>query len=148
TYINEEDFNFTVQEFAAALTNSQIISSYGSTLYAQVANGTLTDGDEAVYEVGGQEYTSYLVFNTVEYGYIHTAAPTTALTKIAISDPAYYLPAVRINAYQEDGFVNPTPKAEFNIDGTGAFLNSEGTSYPSYILGIQTLKGSVNLMID
>ena len=148
TYVNEEDFNFTVQEFDSASTNSQIIGSYGSSLYTQAANGTLTDGDEAVYEVASVEYTSYLVFNAVEYGYIHTAAPTTALTKIAISDPAYYLPAVRINAYQEDGYVNATPKAEFNIDGTGTFLNSDGTAYALNILGIQTLKGAVNLTID
>lgn len=148
TYINEEDFNFTVQEFPAASTNSQIIGSYGSQLYTQVANGTLTDGDEAIYEVGAIEYNSYLVFNTVDYGFIHIGAPTTTLTKIAISDPAYYLPAVRINAYQEDQFVNATPKAEFNIDGTGTFLNSDGTPYAVNILGIQTLKGSINLTID
>ena len=148
TYINEEDFGFTVQEFDNASTNSQVIGSYGSNLYAQVANGTITDGDEAVYKVSSVEYTSYLVFNTVDYGFIHTAAPTTALTKIAISDPAYYLPVVRINAYQEDGFVNATLKAEFNIDGTGTFLNSDGTAYAANILGIQTLKGSINLAID
>jgi len=147
-YINEENFNFTSQEFPAASTNSQIIGSYGSTLYSQFANGTLTNGDEAVYEVGGQEYTSYLVFNVADYGFIHTAAPTTLLTKIEISDPAYYLPAVRITAYEEDGFVNLTPKAEFNIDGTGVFLNSDGGSYLSNVLGIQTLKGSLNQMIS
>jgi hypothetical protein len=148
TYINEEDFTFTVQEFASASTNSQIIGSYGSSLYTQVANGTLTDGDEAVYEIGGQEYSSFLVFNAIEYGFIHTGAPTTNLNKIAISDPAYYLPAVRINAYQEDQFINATPKSEFNIDGTGLFLNSDGTSYAVNTLGIQTLKGSINLTID
>lgn len=148
TYINEEDFGFTVQETITASTISDIISSYGTTLFSQVANGTLTDGDEAVYQIGGQEYTSYLVFNTVDYGWIHTGTPTSNLNKIAISDPAYYLPAVRINAYEEDQFVNPTPKAEFSIDGTGVFLNSDGTAYVVNTLGIQTLKGSINQMID
>lgn len=148
TYINEEDFSSTTQEFIGASTNSQIIGSYGSGLYSQVANGTLTDGDEAVYEIAGQEYTSYLVFNAIEYGFIHTGAPTTNLNKIAISDPAYYLPAVRINAYQEDQFINATPRLEFDIDGTGLFLNSDGTTYAVNTLGIQTLKGSINLMID
>lgn len=148
TYINEEDFNFTVQEFESASSNSQIIGSYGSTLYTQNANGTLTDGDEAVYEVSAVEYTSYLVFNTVDYGYIHTAVPTALVNKIAISDPAYYLPAVRINAYQEDQFVNATPKSQFDIDGTGTFLNSAGSAYAANTLGIQTLKGSINKTID
>jgi len=148
TYINEEDFNFTVQEFDNASTNSQIIGSYGSGLYTQAANGTLTDGDEAVYEISSVEYSSYLVFNTVDYGFIHTGVPTTGVNKVAISDPAYYLPAVRINAYQEDSFVNATPKSEFNIDGAGAFLNSSGNTYSANTLGIQTLKGAINLGID
>jgi hypothetical protein len=147
-YINEENLNFTVQEFESSITNSQIISSYGSALYTQVGNGTLTDGDEAVYVVGGQEYNSYLIFNNIDYGFIHTAVPTAGLSKIAISDPAYYLPAVRINAYQEDQFVNATLKAEFNIDGTGLFLNSNAAPYAANILGVQTLKGSINLTID
>ena len=148
TYINEEDFNFTVQEFDNASTNSQIIGSYGSNLYTQAANGTLTDGDEAVYEISSVEYSSYLVFNTVDYGFIHTGVPTTGVNKVAISDPAYYLPVVRINAYQEDQFVNATPKSQFNIDGTGNFVNKAGGFYGLNTLGIQTLKGSINLMID
>ena len=147
TYINEGDFNFTVQEFESASTNGNIIGSYGSTLYSQFSNGTLTDGDEAVYD-DGTEYTSYLVFNATEYGFIHDAVPTAVADKVAISDPAYYIPAVRINPYQEDSFTNATPKAEFNIDSTGVFLNSDGTAYGSNILGIQTLKGALNLTID
>lgn len=148
TYINEEDFNFTVQEFDNASTNSQIIGSYGSNLYTQAANGTLTDGDEAVYEISSVEYSSYLVFNTVDYGFIHTGVPTTGVNKVAISDPAYYLPAIRINAYQEDSFVNATPKSQFNIDGTGNFVNKAGGFYGLNTLGIQTLKGAINLGID
>jgi hypothetical protein len=148
TYINEEDFNFTVQEFDNASTNSQIIGSYGSNLYTQAANGTLTDGDEAVYEISSVEYSSYLVFNTVDYGFIHTGVPTTGVNKVAISDPAYYLPVVRINAYQEDSFVNATPKSQFNIDGTGNFVNKAGGFYGLNTLGIQTLKGAINLGID
>lgn len=148
SYINEEDFGFTVHEFENASTNSQVIGSYGSNLYTQVSNGTLTDGDEAVYLVSGNEYESYLVFNSVDYGYIHTGAPTTSGNKFAISDPDYYIPAVRVNAYQEDSFVNATPKAEFNIDGPGIFLNSDSTAYAANVLGIQTLKGSINQTID
>lgn len=147
TYVNEEDFGFTVQETITASTVSDIISSYGTTLYSQFANGTLTNGDEAVYDDGTNEYTSYLVFNAIDYGFIHTGAPTTTLNKIAISDPAYYLPVVRITAYEEDQFINLTPKAQFSIDGTGVFLNSDGIAYAANTLGIQTLKGSLNQMI-
>lgn len=149
SYINEEDVNFTSQEFPIASTNSQIIGSYGSILFSQFANGTLTNGDEAVYEIGGVEYTNYLVFNAIDYGFIHIGAPTSSGNKVAISDPAYNLPAVRITAYEEDGFVNQTPAAEFNIDGTGIFYNSDGTTtYPVNTLGIQTLKGSLNQSVS
>jgi hypothetical protein len=147
-YINEEDINFTSQEFEAASTNSNIISSYGSSLFAQVANGVLTDGDKAAYRIGGSDYTSFLVFNTIGYGFIHTGSPTTVLNKVAISDPAYNLPVVRINAYEEDQFINLTPKAEFNIDGTGVFLSSDNVPYAAGRLGVQTLKGSINRMIN
>jgi hypothetical protein len=147
-YINEEDINFTSQEFEAASTNSNIISSYGSSLFAQVANGVLTDGDKAAYRIGGSDYTSFLVFNTIGYGFIHTGSPTTVLNKVAISDPAYNLPVVRVNAYEEDQFINLTPKAEFNIDGEGVFLSSDNVPYAAGRLGVQTLKGSINRMIN
>jgi hypothetical protein len=58
------------------------------------------------------------------------------------------LPAIRINAYQEDSFVNATPKSQFNIDGTGNFVNKAGGLYGLNTLGIQTLKGAINLGID
>ena len=148
TYINEDDFNFTVQEFDGASSNSQVIGSYGSSLYAAFSNGTVTDGDEAVYEVGGTQYTSFLVFNAADYGYIHTAVPTAGVDKIGISDPSYYLPSVRIVAYQEDGYVNLTPKSEFDIDGTGVFLDSNASALAANTLGVQTLKGALNLTID
>ena len=48
TYINESDFDFTVDELPLANPIAGIIGSYGSSLYTQFANGTLTDGDEAV----------------------------------------------------------------------------------------------------
>jgi len=146
TYINESDFNFTVQEYPN--TNTGIVGSYGSAMYTAFSNGTLTDGDEAVYEVGGTQYTSFLVFNAAEYGYIHTGVPTTAVDKIAISDPDYYLPVATVTAYEEDGFVNLTPRAQFDLDGTGVFLDSDGTALAANTLGVQTLKGALNLTID
>lgn len=146
TYINESDFNFTVQEYPA--TDTGIIGSYGSALYTAFSNGTLTDGDEAVYQVSGTDYTSYLVFNSADYEYIHTGVPTSGANKIAISDPDYYLPAATVTAYEEDGFVNPTPRAQFDLDGAGLFLDSDGTALAANTLGVQTLKGALNLTID
>lgn len=148
TYINESDFDFVAQEFPVASTNANIIGSYGSAMYTAFSNGTLTDGDEAVYEVGGTQYTSYLVFNSTEYGWIHTGVPTGAVNKVVISDSDYYLPAVRITPYQEDSFSNVTDKAEFDIDGSGLFLDSDGTALAANTLGIQTLKGSNNITYD
>ena len=154
TYINEADFNFVSDEFQQASATSGIIGSYGSTVQSKFASGVLTDGDEAVYEIGGQQYTSYLVMNAISYGFIHTAAITTALTKIAISDPAYFLPAVRITPYAEDSYTNVTPHSQFSIDDpAGVFAKSTSTAlqpdlYATGTLGVQTLKGALNLGID
>jgi hypothetical protein len=148
-YINEVDLGFISDENEQASTVAGIIGSYGSAVQTQFANGTLTDGDEAVYVKGGVQYTSYLVMNAVDYGFIHTAGPTTAASKIAISDSNYFLPGVRITPYQEDGFANLTPHAEFTMDSTGLFLKSDGTTYAALsCLNVQTLKGALNLGID
>jgi len=155
TYINEQDLGFVTDEAPLAdPTNSNIIGGYGSTLYSQFSNGTLTDGDEAVYLNGGTEYLSYLVFNAVNYGFIHTATPTTALTTIAISDADYNLPSVQVTPYEEDAFNNITPHVEFTLDpGNGGFFidteySDTGITYPAGTLGIQTLKGANNVSID
>lgn len=148
TYINEGDFGFVADELPLANPVAGIIGSYGSSLYSQFSNGTLTDGDEAVYLDGGTQYTSYLVFNAVDYGFIHVGTPTSAVNKVEISDPAYNLPSVQVTPYQEDAFNNLTPHAEFTLDGAGVFLNSDAVAYGANILGIQTLKGANNLSID
>ena len=150
TYINEADFDFVSDEFGPINgTAAGIIGSYGSTLQKQFANGTLTDGDEAVYKDSLGEYTSYLVFNAIEYGFIHTGGPTTTANTIAISDSEYFLPAVRITPYQEDSFANLTPHSEFTLDGTGQFVKKDGTLLGGLnTLIVQTLKGALNLTID
>jgi hypothetical protein len=150
TYINEADFNFVSDEFGPVNgTPAGIIGSYGSSVQAQFASGVLTDGDEAVYRIGGQDYTSYLVMNAINYGFIHTGAPTAVINKIAISDPLYFMPAVRITPYTEDSYTNITPHNQFTLDSTGFFVKSDGTTLlPSGDLGVQTLKGALNLAID
>ena len=153
TYINESDFGFVTDEKPTSDTaNSNIIGGYGSVLYSQFSNGTLTDGDEAVYEttIGGvtTQATSYLVFNAVDYGFIHTASPTTALSTVPISDSTYYLPSVQVTPYEQDAFNSITPHVEFTLGGAGFFLNTNATAYAAGTLGIQTLKGANNVSID
>ena len=152
TIINEADFNFVVNENVSGGA-AGIIGSYGSTLQAQFANGTLTDGDEAVYKDSLGSYISYLVMNAIDFGFIIDGAGTTSATKKAISDPAYYLPAVRVTPYQEDSYANLTPQSEFTIDGTGQFEKSTSTAltpvlFGANVFGVQTLKGANNLTID
>jgi len=148
SYINESDFNIIAQEWNGTAPTSNIIGSYGSDLYTNFTNGILTDGDEAVYEVGGQQYTSYLVFNEIAYNYIHIASPTGSANTIAISDSNYNLPSVKITPYEEDSFTNVTPINQFNIDGAGLFLNTLGNAVSANCLNIQTIKGSLNTTID
>lgn len=150
TYINEADFNFVSDEFGPVNgTPAGIIGSYGSTVQTQFATGVLTDGDEAVYRIGGQDFTSYLVMNAISYGFIHTGGPTSTGNTIAISDPDYFMPAVRITPYTEDSYANVTPHGQFTLDSTGFFVKSDGTTLlPAADLGVQTLKGALNLGID
>jgi hypothetical protein len=149
TYINEADFGFVRNDNVSGGA-AGIIGSYGSTLQKQFANGTLTDGDEAVYKDSLGTYTSFLAMNAISYGWIiDGTGATTAATKKAISDPAYYIPAVSITPYQEDSFANLTPQSEFTIDGTGQYLKSDGTTLVALnCLGVQTLKGALNLTVD
>ena len=149
TYLNEADFGFVTDELPLAdPSNSNIIGGYGSTLYSQFSNGTLTDGDEAVYEEAGIQYTSFLVFNALDYGFIHTGSPTTGGNTIAISDSEYYLPSVQVTPYEQDSFDTITPHAQFTVGGAGTFLNSDAVAYAVGTLGIQTLKGANNVSID
>lgn len=150
TYINEADFGFVTDQVPVAdSASSNIIGGYGSALYSQFSNGTLTDGDEAVFvDSFGTQYTSWLVFNAVNYGFVHTANPTTLGTTIPITDPDYYLPSVAVTPYEEDAFNNVTPHAEFNLGPNGTFLNSDAVAYANGIFGVQTLKGANNVSID
>jgi len=150
TYINEADFGFVTDQVPHNdAASSNIIGGYGSALYSQFANGTLTDGDEAVFVNSfGTQYSSWLVFNAINYGFVHTQNPTTLGTTIAITDPDYYLPSVAVTPYEEDAFNNVTPHSEFNLGPNGTFLNSDAVAYANGIFGIQTLKGANNVSID
>lgn len=143
-WINEYGLGIVDQEWNGTKTTQKIIGSYGSDLYLEFINGILTNGDEAVYEIGGQQYTSYLVFNEISYGYIHDDKGNI----VPISDSNYYIPSVEITPYEEDSYVNITPETQFNIGGSGLFLNIEGNPIEPNCLNIQTLKGSLNRTID
>jgi hypothetical protein len=149
TLINEADFGFVRNDNASGGA-AGIIGSYGSTLQKQFANGTLTDGDEAVYKDSLGTYTSFLAMNAISYGWIiDGTGDTDAATKKAISDPAYYIPAVSITPYQSDSFDFLTSQSEFTIDGPGQYLKSDGTTLaPLNCLGVQTLKGALNLTVE
>jgi hypothetical protein len=152
TFINEGDFDFIVDEFGPINgTPASIIGSYGSTVQAQFANGTLTDGDEAQYKIGSAAAVpSFLVMNAVDYAWIHTGTnAASAADKVKISDPLYYLPSVKITPYQEAGFINITNHADFTLNGAGYFIDSKGVALTNTTtLDVQTLKGSLNVSID
>ena len=158
TLINEADFGF-VRNTNVSGGAAGIIGSYGSTLQKQFANGTLTDGDEAVYKDALGTYTSFLAMNAIDFGWIidgpgATTTSGASPTKRAISDPAYYIPAVSVTPYQSDSFDFLTPQSEFTIDGTGQFAKSDLTAtgqldlYPVGTLGVQTSKGALTVTVD
>lgn len=147
TWINEDDLGLVVQQWNGTAETAPIIGSYGSTLYTNFTNGVLTDGDKAVYLDGSVEYTSYLVFNSVEYGYVHTGITGTD-TAYAITNSSYNIPAVQIVPYEEDTFTTKTALAQFDLDGSGVFVDSTGANVTAGTLDIQTLKGSLNVTFD
>jgi hypothetical protein len=150
TYINAADLNMVVHKWDGFADSavSDIIGSYGTSLYSKFADGTLTDGDKAIYKDGGIQYKSYLVSNEINYGYIHIASPTIGTNAIDISDPAYFIPAVLITPYETDKFVTKTHLDHFSIDGSGRFINTSGAQVAANTLNIQTLKGSLNVVFD
>ena len=155
-YIDETDFGFVADEIPYTIGGvAGVIGSYGSSLYTAFQDGTLTDGDEVLYgQTSASGVTSWLVFNAVEsdYGFVHTATPTLAGNKIAISDSAYFLPSVRVLAYQDAQFATLATATNFSIDGdaTKFFWSSKtpSVSAGAGVLGIQTLKGSLNTTFD
>jgi len=143
TYLNPSDIDFIVDDQQAG--KGSIVASTGTTLYSQFSNGTLTNGDKAVFDLSGTDYTSYLVFNEVSYDKLWYSTGSS----YTISDPDYYVAAVRIDAYEEDTFINKTDAAEFTLNGTGLFLLSDGTTTaPINCLNVQTLKGALNQSIE
>ena len=149
TFVNESAIDFIADEFPLSNATAGIIGGYGSTALAAFALGTLTDGDEAVYNVGGIQQTSFLRFVSTTYGFIPNAAPTgtPAGTPYAISDSAYFPSAVRIIPYQDADFTVLQDHANFTLDGTGLFLTSKAVAVAANTLNVQTLKGSNNLTI-
>ena len=147
TWVNESGLGLVVQQWNGVAETAPIIGTYGSDLYTQFTTGVLTDGDEAVYLDGSVEYQSFLVFNSVEYGYVHTNI-TGIDTQYEITDSAYNIPAVQIVPYENSTFTSKTALAQFDLDGSGVFLDSNGTAVAAGTLDIQTLKGSLNLGID
>ena len=142
SYYNPSDIDFINDDVLAG--KGSIVASKGTTLYTQFTNGTLTNGDKAIYKDSGVEYTSFLVLNELSYNAIWN----TTSTSIAISDPAYNVSIVRVDAYQEDTFTNRTIEAQFTLNGSGLFLKSDGTAVAANSLNVQTLKGALNQSIE
>ncbi len=156
-YINPADIDLTVQEYDGSGYVTNIIGTAGTTAYSRFQNGVFTDGDTAVYRYddGGGSITtteSHLVFDAANYAYVHEGA-TIATDVFQISDPSYYLPAVRITPYEDENYTTKeTDLINFSINdqgvGSGRFVNFTGTQVAANCLNTITLKGSLNLTID
>ena len=147
TFVNPTALDQVVADQANPV---RIIGGPSSDLYTRFAAGVYTDGDTAVYRLIGPpavESTSYLVFDAVNYGYIHTS-----LAAIDISDPAFDLPSVRITAYADEAYTTLSTSFQFslnNADGsTGIFLDSDDAPVSPYTLNIKSLSGANNITFD
>lgn len=153
-YVNPIDIDLTVQEWDGAAPTT-IIGTAGTTLYNRFQTGVFTDGDTAVYRFddGSGSVTtteSHLVFDEVNYAYIHEDVNAV----FEISDPSYYIPAVRVTPYEDRNYntIEISP-LNFSIDDQagpafGTFLKADGTQVAANCLNTITLKGSLNRTFD
>jgi len=147
TFVNPTGLDQVVADQANTV---RVIGGPSSDLYARFSAGVYTDGDIAVFYqiVPDIESKSYLVFDAVNYGYIHTALATI----VAISDPAFNLPSVRITPYADEAYSTLSTLSQFSLNGadgsTGIFLDSNDNPVANFTLDIQSLAGANNITFD
>jgi hypothetical protein len=146
-YLKKIDLDFVAQKDGDTGT---IICGPSSDLYADISDGVLTDGDKAVFgaTIAGSQIL-YLDFNPLTSDYIYYNVSGTP-TSIIISDTDYAIPAFIINAFADSDFQDLiTDDADFGINQVGQyFFDTDDTAYAQGILGVQSLKGSLNSTIN
>lgn len=146
-YLKKIDLDFVAQKDGDTGT---IICGPSSDLYADISDGVLTDGDKAVFgaTIGGSQIL-YLDFNPLTSDYIYYSVSGTP-TSIIISDTDYAIPAFIINAFADSDFQDLiTDDADFGINQVGQyFFDTDDAAYAQGILGVQSLKGSLNSTIN
>lgn len=146
-YLKKIDLDFVAQKDGDTGT---IICGPSSDLYADISDGVLTDGDKAVFgaTIAGSQIL-YLDFNPLTSDYIYYNVSGTP-TSIIISDTDYAIPAFIINAFADSDFQDLiTDDADFGINQVGQyFFDTDDAAYAQGILGVQSLKGSLNSTIN
>lgn len=148
-YIKAADMNWVSQRDDNGNTGT-IITGPASQLYSDISNGVLTDGDKAVFGASiAASQILYLDFNPLTYGYLVYDLSGTP-TKIAISDSTYSVPTFVVNAFADRDFQDLiTDDADFGVNQVGEFFfDTADAAYSQGVLGIQSLKGSLNHSID
>lgn len=147
-YITAANINFVVDDTSSAsISTACIIAGVNSGLYEDAAAGIITTGDKTIHDLNddgnadlGELYHLSVRFVN-NYQYIIVSG-----SEVSISDSAYYIPIVRIEAYEDSGFTTAvTTSGDFGFSHD--FIDSSGDAFDGTLV-IQTLKGSMNQSIE
>jgi hypothetical protein len=143
-YLLSSDLTFMVDDTETTyIATPAILAAPSSDLYTAVSNGTLTDGDKAVYDDAGTPVVNYLdfQFKTDYFNIIYDNGISNS--EGAIIGSVYYLPVVLVEAYQDNGFVSIETSAS-NFGLADEYYDSAEVLGTVGELIVQTLKGSLN----
>lgn len=141
-FINPSSIGFLIQKPG---NEGKFIAAPASSLYSDVEDGILTDGDKAQFGTSfGAASTLYLDFNKISYNTIHAGS-----LNAVISDADYNISIIEVSAFANANFTNEiTSDSDFGFSQAGkAFYSTEESAYGATTLGIQSYKGSLNQII-
>lgn len=142
-FINPSSIGFLIQKPG---NEGKFIAAPASSLYSDVEDGILTDGDKAQFGTSfGAAATLYLDFNKISYDTIHTGA-----LSVVISDGDYNISIIEVSAFANPDFTNEiTSDTDFGFSQVGkSFYATDESAYGATTLGIQSYKGSLNQVIS
>lgn len=141
--VNPDMLGFLIQK---PLDQGKFIAGPNSTLYDDVEDGILTDGDKAQFGTSfGAAATLYLDFNKVDYDTVHLSGAINA----EISDADYNISIIEVSAFANADFTDEiTQDSDFGFSIAGKFFYAtDESAYVATTLGIQSYKGALNQVI-
>jgi len=143
-YVNPADIDFVVQKDDNSGT---IIGASSSSLYSDVADGIITDGDKAVFGTSSSDPVVYLDVNIDVSTKLYWNDGSSDLAA-TITDSNFTIPVATVNAFETAAFTpgtEITTDSDFGINQVGKFFfTSGGTQAAAETFVAQSFNGSLN----